>query len=72
MKYESCQTFFLCFACQEIIDDNRKTITVTMMKNYPQLMRKYIADKTKVPSLVEIILHMDLQLYTMKSQDQVQ
>lgn len=41
------------------------------MKNYPQLMHKYMADKTKVPSLLEIICHMDLDLYSLKSQDQV-
>lgn len=42
-----------------------------MMKNYPLLMRKYMADKTKVPSLLEIISHMNLELYSLKRQDQV-
>ena len=54
-----------------MIESNRKDITVSMMKNYPQLMRKYMADKTKVPSLVEIIVHMNLELYSMKRQEQV-
>jgi cohesin complex subunit SA-1/2 len=31
-----------------------------MMKNYPLLLRKFMADKAKVPSLVEIIVHMNL------------
>lgn len=59
------------FNCQEVIQNSRKEITVSMMKNYPQLMRKYMADKTKVPSLLEIISHMDLELYSLKSQEQV-
>ncbi|KAI3805956.1 hypothetical protein L1987_21844 [Smallanthus sonchifolius] len=57
-------------AQRDIIQNSRKDITDTMMKNYPQLMRKYMADKTKVPSLLEIICHMDLDLYSLKSQDQ--
>ncbi|PWA42346.1 sister-chromatid cohesion protein 3 [Artemisia annua] len=57
-------------AQREMIESNKKNITVCMIKNYPQLMRKYMADKTKVPSLVEIIVHMDLELYSLKSQDQ--
>ncbi|XP_071738287.1 sister-chromatid cohesion protein 3-like isoform X3 [Rutidosis leptorrhynchoides] len=57
-------------AQRELIDSNRKDITVTMIKNYPQLMRKYMADKTKVPSLLEIIVYMNLELYSLKRQDQ--
>lgn len=57
-------------AQREMIESNRKDITVSMMKDYPQLMRKYMSDKTKVPSLVEIIVHMNLELYSMKRQEQ--
>ncbi|XP_076890501.1 sister-chromatid cohesion protein 3-like [Bidens hawaiensis] len=57
-------------AQREVIQNSRKEITVSMMKNYPQLMRKYMADKTKVPSLLEIISHMDLELYSLKGQEQ--
>nr|GEX62538.1 sister-chromatid cohesion protein 3 [Tanacetum cinerariifolium] len=57
-------------AQKEMIESSKKNITVCMIKNYPQLMRKYMADKAKVPSLVEIIVHMDLELYSLKSQDQ--
>lgn len=42
-----------------------------MMKNYPQLLRKFMADKTKVSSLVEIIMFMKLELYSLKRQEQV-
>nr|XP_043635898.1 sister-chromatid cohesion protein 3 [Erigeron canadensis] len=55
---------------RENIDRSRKDITSIMMKNYPLLMRKYMADKTKVPSLLEIICHMNLELYSLKRQDQ--
>ncbi|GKB03784.1 sister-chromatid cohesion protein 3, partial [Tanacetum coccineum] len=57
-------------AQKEMIESSKKNITVCMIKNYPQLMLKYMADKAKVPSLVEIIVHMDLELYSLKSQDQ--
>lgn len=54
-----------------MIESSRKDITIAMMKNYPQLMRKYMADKTKVPSLIDIILYMNLELYSLKRQEQV-
>lgn len=41
------------------------------MKSYPQLLRKFLADKAKISSLVEIILHLKLELYSMKRQEQV-
>lgn len=41
------------------------------MKSYPQLLRKFMADKAKVSSLVEIIVHMKLELYSLKRQEQV-
>lgn len=42
-----------------------------MMKNFPQLLRKYVVDKAKAPSLVQIVLHMNLELYSLKRQEQV-
>nr|GFC99917.1 sister-chromatid cohesion protein 3 [Tanacetum cinerariifolium] len=56
-------------AQKEIIESSKKNITLCMIKNYPQLMLEHMADKAKVPSLVEIIVHMDLELYSLKSQD---
>jgi len=41
------------------------------MKSYPLLLRKYISDKAKVSSLVEIVLHMNLEYYSLKRQEQV-
>ncbi|GMH27785.1 hypothetical protein Nepgr_029628 [Nepenthes gracilis] len=57
-------------AQKEVLENNRRDVTVAMMKNYPQLLRKYMADKAKVPSLVEIILHINLELYSLKRQEQ--
>jgi cohesin complex subunit SA-1/2 len=57
-------------AQREIFENNRKDITVAMMKNYPQLLRKFMADKAKVSSLVEIIIFMKLELYSLKRQEQ--
>ncbi|CAK7348957.1 unnamed protein product [Dovyalis caffra] len=56
-------------AQKEIFENNRRDITIAMMKNYPLLLRKFMADKAKVPSLVEIILHMNLGLYSLKRQE---
>lgn len=41
-----------------------------MMKNYPQLLQKFMVDKTKVPYLLEVVVHMNLELYSVKSQNQ--
>ncbi|KAL9258659.1 Sister-chromatid cohesion protein 3-like protein [Drosera capensis] len=58
-------------AQKDAFENSRCDITVAMMKNYPQLLRKYIADKAKVPALVEIMMHMDLDLYFLKRQEQL-
>lgn len=57
-------------AQRETIENNKKNITVAMMKNYPQLLRKYMVDDAKVPLLVEIIVYMNLELYSLKRQEQ--
>uniref|UniRef100_A0A2P2M8D1 SCD domain-containing protein n=1 Tax=Rhizophora mucronata TaxID=61149 RepID=A0A2P2M8D1_RHIMU len=51
-------------------ENNRREITVAMMKNYPLLLRKFMADKAKIPPLVEIVVHMNLELYSLKRQEQ--
>ncbi|KAJ0975649.1 hypothetical protein J5N97_017614 [Dioscorea zingiberensis] len=56
-------------AQKEVLENNRKEITIAMMKTYPQLLRKYIADKAKVPSLVEIVVLLKLELYSLKRQE---
>ncbi|KAH0465235.1 hypothetical protein IEQ34_005338 [Dendrobium chrysotoxum] len=57
-------------AQKEAIDNNRREITAALMKSYPQLLQKYIADKAKLPSLVEILLLLNLELYSLKRREQ--
>ncbi|CAI9107978.1 OLC1v1007477C1 [Oldenlandia corymbosa var. corymbosa] len=57
-------------AQRELFDKDRLDITVALMKNYPLLLRKFMADKEKVPYLVEVIVYMNLQLYAQKKEQQ--
>ncbi|KAK2990557.1 hypothetical protein RJ640_019837 [Escallonia rubra] len=57
-------------AQREMAEKSKRDITVSMMKNYAQLLRKFMADKEKVPSLIDIIVYMNLELYSLKSQEQ--
>ncbi|KAF5175680.1 Cohesin subunit sa-3 [Thalictrum thalictroides] len=61
---------YLNKAQKEILEVNRRDITLAMMKSYPQLLRKFLADRDKVQSLVEIIIHLKLELYSLKRQEQ--
>lgn len=54
-----------------MFEKNKQDVTVAMMKNYPLLLRKFISDEAKVSSLVEVVLHMNLGLYSLKRQEQV-
>lgn len=56
---------------QEALENSRREITGAMMKNYPQLLHKYIADKAKISPLVEIVLLLKLELYSLKRQEEV-
>ncbi|XP_026429391.1 sister-chromatid cohesion protein 3-like [Papaver somniferum] len=55
---------------EEALENNRRDITLAMMNNYPKLLPKFMADKDKVSPLVEIILNMNLELYSLKRQEQ--
>ncbi|RZC93867.1 hypothetical protein C5167_016561 [Papaver somniferum] len=57
-------------AQKEALENNRRDITLAMMNNYPKLLPKFMADKDKVSPLVEIILNMNLELYSLKRQEQ--
>ncbi|XP_027352441.1 sister-chromatid cohesion protein 3 isoform X2 [Abrus precatorius] len=57
-------------AQKEVFENNKQDITVAMMKSYPLLLRKFISDKAKVSSLVEIVLYMNLEFYSLKRQEQ--
>lgn len=61
---------YLTKAQKEMFENNRHDITLAMMKSYPQLLRKFMADKEKVQSLVEIIVHLKLELYSLKREEQ--
>lgn len=64
-------TYFFSNYYQEMFETSKRSITVAMMKTYPQLLRKFMPDKDKVAPLVEIIVHMNLELYSLKRQEQV-
>lgn len=57
-------------AQKEVFMKNKQDVTVAMMKNYPLLLRKFISDEAKVSSLVEVVLHINLALYSLKRQEQ--
>ncbi|WOL18859.1 sister-chromatid cohesion protein 3 [Canna indica] len=57
-------------AQRETLENSRREITAAMMKSYPQLLHKYIADKAKVSPLVEIMRLLKLELYSLKRQEQ--
>ncbi|XAR61268.1 hypothetical protein NMG60_11034916 [Bertholletia excelsa] len=57
-------------AQRDMIENNRRDITTAMIKRYPQLLRKFMTDKTKIAPLVEIVVHMNLELYSLKRQEQ--
>lgn len=57
-------------AQKDMFESSKRDITVAMMRNYPQLLRKFMPDKAKIPYLLEIIVHMNLELYSLKRQDQ--
>ncbi|KAL5983962.1 hypothetical protein ACLOJK_018064 [Asimina triloba] len=56
---------------KDALENSRREITNALMKSYPQLLRKFLADKAKISPLVEIILHLKLELYSMKRQEQL-
>ncbi|PKA54936.1 hypothetical protein AXF42_Ash000772 [Apostasia shenzhenica] len=57
-------------AQKDALDNNRREITTAIMKCYPQLLQKYISDKAKLPSLVEILVLLKLELYSLKRREQ--
>ncbi|KAL9228113.1 hypothetical protein vseg_003727 [Gypsophila vaccaria] len=57
-------------AQKEAMETSKREVTTAMMKSYPQLLRKYVGDNAKAPPLVEIALYMNLELYSLKRQEQ--
>ncbi|CAN1158876.1 Sister-chromatid cohesion protein 3 [Linum perenne] len=50
----------------EQFDSSKQNITKEMVKNYPCLLKKFVDDKSNIPSLVETVLYMPLQYYSPK------
>ncbi|KAF9604948.1 hypothetical protein IFM89_011315, partial [Coptis chinensis] len=48
--------------------NNRQDISQATMRSYPQLLRKFMADKENRQSFIEIIVHLKLELYLLKKQ----
>ncbi|KAK1277265.1 hypothetical protein QJS04_geneDACA003332 [Acorus gramineus] len=61
---------YLTKAQKETLENNRGDITAALIKRYPQLLRKYVADKAKVSLLVEMVTVLKLELYSLKRQEQ--
>lgn len=41
-----------------------------MLKSYPQLLGKYVADKAKVSPLIDMLPLLKLEMYSFKRQEQ--
>ncbi|KAF3785962.1 Sister-chromatid cohesion protein 3 [Nymphaea thermarum] len=57
-------------AQKETLENNKHEITIAMMKRYAQILQKFVADKAKVAPLVEAVVHLKLELYSLKRQEQ--
>jgi hypothetical protein len=56
---------------QESLENSRKDISAALMKTLPKLLRKYLADKEKVPYILELTMSMNLEEYNLRHQEQV-
>ncbi|CAM6081880.1 unnamed protein product [Calypogeia fissa] len=56
-------------AQKDLLEANKKEMTVAMIKSLTKLLRKYLVDQAKVPGLVDIILHMNLELYSLQRRE---
>ncbi|XP_078178938.1 sister-chromatid cohesion protein 3-like [Carex rostrata] len=61
---------YLTKAQKEALENNRKEITSAMLKSYPQLLGKYVADKAKVSPLIDMLPLLKLEMYSFKRQEQ--
>ncbi|XP_015160451.1 sister-chromatid cohesion protein 3-like isoform X1 [Solanum tuberosum] len=57
-------------AQKDVFEISKSDITISMMRNYPQLPHKFMSDKAKIHHLLEIIVHMNLERDSLKRQDQ--
>ena len=54
---------------QDVFESSMYYITIALMRNYPQLMHKFMSNKAKIPYLLKLIVYMNLYLYSLKIQD---
>jgi hypothetical protein len=52
------------------IGDQKTKDDLGLVKSHAKLLHKYLADDAKVTAIVEIVLHMQLNLYSLKRQEQ--
>ncbi|CAM0874072.1 unnamed protein product [Alopecurus aequalis] len=55
---------------KEILENSKSEITNALMKRYPQLLRKYIPDKAKISPLIDMMMLLKLEMYSLKRQEQ--
>lgn len=55
---------------KECLENNKRELTVALMKTHVKLLRKYLADKAKIPAIVELVMYTNLELYSLKRQEQ--
>lgn len=65
------EVLYIFFTLQEALENNRREITASLLKSFPQLLRKYVPDKAKISPLIDIMLLLKLELYSLKRQEQV-
>eukprot|EP00897_Mesotaenium_endlicherianum_P001304 jgi/Mesen1/1200/ME000128S00174 len=56
-------------AQRDALESSRHELTSALMKPLPQILRKFLADKSKVRQLAEVVLHLDLELFSIKRQE---
>uniref|UniRef100_M1BQ48 Stromal antigen n=1 Tax=Solanum tuberosum TaxID=4113 RepID=M1BQ48_SOLTU len=57
-------------AQKDVFEISKSDLTISMMRNYPQLPHKFMSDKAKIHHLLEIIVHINLERDSLKRQDQ--
>ena len=54
-----------------MLENSKGDITNALMKRYPQLLRKYLPDKAKISPLIDMMMLLKLEMYSLKRQEQV-
>ncbi|KAM3292672.1 hypothetical protein ACQJBY_036404 [Aegilops geniculata] len=55
---------------KETLENSKSDITNALMKRYPQLLRKYLPDKAKISPLIDMMMLLKLEMYSLKRQEQ--